>query len=225
MLMRSPLAAKRLSPPGFIRPCQPTLSTTIPTGPEWTHEVKYDGYRLIARKDGSRVHLWSGNGRNWTDGFPAIAAGVQRLPADVVLDGEAVAPCPRGFPDFHALSTSDGTKRACLLVFDLLFLDGVDLRLRPLSERRGRLLAVLKDGPGSLRLSEHMEGPEGSVMFEHAARMGLEGIVSKRKDSLYRSGRTTKWLKIKAQAYRRHTGAKPSSALAPGYRCCPAARA
>ena len=64
MLMRSPLARKRLSPPGFIRPCQPTLSTKVPTGPEWIHEIKYDGYRLIARKDGGRAHLWSRTGRN-----------------------------------------------------------------------------------------------------------------------------------------------------------------
>ena len=111
MLMRSPLAGKRLSPPGFIRPCQPTLATEVPTGSDWPHEVKYDGYRLIARKEGSHVRLWSRNGRNWTDGFRTIAAG---LPA----------------------------------------------------RARG--------------LSEHMEGPAGPVMFEHAARMGLEGIVSQR---------------------------------------------
>ena len=203
MLMRSPLAGKRLSPPGFIRPCQPTLSTKVPTGPEWMHEIKYDGYRLIARKDGSRVRLWSRNGRNWTDGFAAITAAVKALPADVVLDGEAVAPCPRGFPDFHALRTSERARSACLLAFDLLFLDGVDLRQRPLSERRALLLEVLKDAAEGLRFSEHLEGPQGDVMFDHASRMGLEGIVSKRKDSLYRSGRTTKWLKIKALEYRR----------------------
>src|SRR3954470_3387684 len=132
MLMRSPLARNRCSPPGFIRPCQPTLSTRIPTGPEWTHEIKYDGYRLIARKDGGQVHLWSRTARNWTDGFTAITAAVCELQCDLVLDGEAVTPCPRGFPDFHALSTADGPRRACLLAFDLLFLDGADLRLRPL---------------------------------------------------------------------------------------------
>src|SRR3954462_15039225 len=77
MLMRSPLAGNRLSPPGFIRPCQPTLSTKVPMGPEWTHEIKYDGYRLIARKDGSRVRLWSRTGRSWTDGFSAIATAVR----------------------------------------------------------------------------------------------------------------------------------------------------
>ena len=65
MLMRYPLARKRLSPPGFIRPCQPTLSTRIPTRPEWIHEIKYDGYRIIARKDGARVHMWSRTGREW----------------------------------------------------------------------------------------------------------------------------------------------------------------
>ena len=203
MLMRSPPVWKQLTPPGFIRPCQPTLSTKVPTGPDWTHEIKYDGYRLIARKDGSRVRLWSRTGRTWTDSFVAISAAVRELPADLVLDGEAVTPCPRGFPDFHALGTADGAKRACLLVFDLLFLDGADLRLRPLSERRALLAGLLKDAPESLRLSEHLDGSQGAVMFEHASQMGLEGIVSKRTDSLYRSGRTTKWLKIKSAGYQR----------------------
>jgi len=205
MLMRSPLAGKRLSPPGFIRPCQPTLSSKVPTGPDWIHEVKYDGYRLIARKDSSRVRLWSRNGRSWTNGFAAITAAVKALPVDVVLDGEAVAPCPRGFPDFHALSIPERAKGACLLVFDLLLLDGGDLRQRPLSERRALLLEVLEGCAEGFRFSEHMQGEAGPVMFEHAARMGLEGIVSKRKDSLYRSGRSAKWRKIKAPAYLRST--------------------
>src|SRR4051794_6305601 len=171
MLVRSPLVGKELSPPGFIRPCQPTLWSKVPTGPEWVHEVKYDGYRLIARKDGSRVRLWSRNGRNWRNGFAAISAAVQALPVDVVLDGEAVAPCPRGFPDFHALRAPEKAKGACLLAFDLVFLDGADLRQRPLCERRSLLLEVLKDSAEGLRFSDHMEGPAGAVMFEHAARM------------------------------------------------------
>jgi bifunctional non-homologous end joining protein LigD len=176
-------------------------------GSRWTHEIKYDGYRLIAHMEGRRVRLWSRNGRSWTEGFPAITVGVGLLPADVVLDGEAVAPCPRGFPDFYALRTPERAKVACLLTFDLLFLDGVDLRQRPLSERRAMVAELLKGCAEGLRFSEHMEGADGAIMFEHAERMGLEGIVSKRKDSLYRSGHATKWLKIKAQAYQRHSGA------------------
>src|ERR671939_262157 len=100
MLMRSPLARDRRCPPGFIEPCRPTLSTRVPTGPEWQHELKYDGIRILARKDGESVRLWSRNGRSWTPTLKAIAGALQRLPVDsLLLDGEAVAHCPKGLPD------------------------------------------------------------------------------------------------------------------------------
>src|SRR5687767_12142441 len=99
MLMRSPLARDRRSPPGFIRPCQPTLADTVPTGPQWAHEIKYDGFRILAQKQGNYVRLWSRNGRDWSFEFAAITDALRQFPGDVVLDGEAVAHCEQGLPD------------------------------------------------------------------------------------------------------------------------------
>src|SRR4051812_25342855 len=109
MLMRSPLARERRSPPGFIRPCAPIPVQAPPCGPEWLHEIKHDGYRIIARKAGERVRLWSRNGRDWTKAMAAIAEALRALPADeAVLDGEAVAHCDRGLPDFGRLRSAEG---------------------------------------------------------------------------------------------------------------------
>src|SRR5215207_744972 len=99
MLMRTPhrwVRPKRLQPPGFIVPCQPTLAAKVPAGDDWIHELKYDGFRIVALKDGDRVRLWSRNGRDWSNEFAAIASAVMALPsARIVLDGEAVAHCPK----------------------------------------------------------------------------------------------------------------------------------
>src|SRR5215203_5155680 len=102
MLMRSPLARERRRPAGFILPCQPTLSDTVPSGPLWLHEIKHDGYRILARKDGDRVQLSSRNGRDWSREFTAIAEAMRSLP-DCVIDGEACAHCEEGLPDFWRL--------------------------------------------------------------------------------------------------------------------------
>jgi bifunctional non-homologous end joining protein LigD len=201
MLMRSPLARERRSPPGFIRPCLLTPSTTVPAGPEWMHEIKNDGMRVIARKAGGRVSIWSRNGRTWTTELAAITAAVRELDVDdLVLDGESVAHCVDGLPDFHRL-LGDGKATACLYAFDLLEMDGEDLRPLPLEERKARLASVLQGAPEALRLSEHMDGPQGPAMYAHACRMGLEGIVSKRRGRAYRSGRCPHWLKILNPGY------------------------
>jgi len=122
---RSTLARDRRQPPGFIRPAQPVLSDKIPTGPEWIHELKWDGYRIVARRDGKRVCLWSRSGRNWTDAFPAIVAAIKRLPVGAVtIDGEAVCLLPDGRPDFHALRAKQACRDARLVAFDLLEVDG-----------------------------------------------------------------------------------------------------
>jgi bifunctional non-homologous end joining protein LigD len=97
MLMRSPLARERRSPPGFIRPALPVLAMRMPDGDGWIHEVKHDGFRIVARKNGDEVRLWSRNGRNWSADFLAITAAVMALPVTrIALDGEAVAHCPEG---------------------------------------------------------------------------------------------------------------------------------
>jgi ATP-dependent DNA ligase len=118
MLMRSPLARARRRPAGFILPCQPTLSDTVPSGPLWLHEIKHDGYRIIARKDGDRVRLWSRNGRDWGREFTGIAEAIAALRArELVIDGEACAHCPEGLPDFHSLRGEEGGANACLFAF------------------------------------------------------------------------------------------------------------
>src|SRR3954470_19470088 len=103
-LWRTVSARDRLKPVGFILPCQPVLEHRIPTGPDWIHELKWDGYRIVARKQGSLVRLWSRNGRNWADAFPAIVDAIKALPTEnVIIDGEAVCLRADGHPDFHAL--------------------------------------------------------------------------------------------------------------------------
>src|SRR5918993_1778084 len=195
MLMRSPLARERRSPAGFIRPAQPVLAERPPTGPGWSFEIKHDGFRIASRKDGERVRLWSRNGRDWSAEFRAIAEAVRALPfSSVILDGEAVAHCPKGLPDFHGL-LGDGAASACFYAFDLLAVDGLDLRRLPLEARRERLAAVLADTGPALRLSEHLDG-DGALIFAHACRLGLEGLVAKRKGSAYRSGRCASRVKV-----------------------------
>src|SRR3954469_15460287 len=159
-------ARDRLSPPGFIPPALLAPAKTVPTGPGWVHELKHDGIRLIARKDGERVQLWSRHGRSRTSDFGTIVAAIRSLKVrSAVLDGEAVAHCEKGLPDFHRTLSTAGQQEACLLAFDLLAVDGEDLRLLPLLARRTRLEGLLQPAPHGLLFSEHMEGEHGEAMF------------------------------------------------------------
>ena len=142
MLMRSPLARDRRQPPGFVRPCQPVISLKVPVGDGWIHELKHDGFRIIARKERDHVRLWSRNGRNWSAEFVAITAALGELPTDFVLDGEAVAHCSHGLPDFHGLLGRDG-QRTALYAFDLLHLRTTDLRPVELVGRRAMLKKLI----------------------------------------------------------------------------------
>src|SRR3954470_20594983 len=138
MLMRSPLARDRRSPPGFIQPCQPVLSETVPTAAGWIHELKHDGFRLMVLKDGDLVRLWSRNGRDWSLNFLAITAAVRALPYPrIMIDGEAVAHCPEGLPDFYRLMGDDGQASACLFAFDVLHVGRDNLRGLELVEPAG----------------------------------------------------------------------------------------
>jgi len=123
--------------------------------------------------------------------------------SDGVLDGEAVAHCPKGLPDFHALLGREGSARACLYAFDLLHLDADDLRALALVERRALLREHLKRAGAAIMFSDHLGGTDGEAMFRHACAMGLEGIVSKRVTSRYKSGRCLSWVKIKNPGYER----------------------
>jgi ATP-dependent DNA ligase len=181
----------------FISPCLPTPSKRAPTGPEWVHEIKHDGYRLIVRRDGDRVRLYTRRGFNWSHRFPLIVEAVRGLKArSVVVDGEAVVCDASGIPSFDMLHSKGHDGAAVLFAFDLIALDGDDLRQRPLEERKAKLAKLLSRLRGGIHFNEHIEG-DGAIVFEHTCRMGLEGIVSKRRDLPYRSGRSKCWLKIK----------------------------
>jgi bifunctional non-homologous end joining protein LigD len=166
----------------------------------WLHEVKHDGYRIIARKDGGRVTLWSRYGTNFTDRLPKIAEAICSLAVKgALIDGEAVVFRPDGHSDFAALRTKAGSARACLVAFDLLSLNGKDFRQQPIEERRGALSPLVAD-VHSLMFSDALV-EHGALVFAKACEMGLEGIVSKRVGSRYSSGNSRQWVKSKNPAF------------------------
>jgi bifunctional non-homologous end joining protein LigD len=188
-------------PAGRLHPtCQPFLVDRPPVGPGWLHEVKHDGYRIVARKEGARVHLWTRYATDFTDRLPRIAEAVRKLPVEsALIDGEAVVFRPDGLSDFGALRAKAGGARACLVAFDLLTLDSEDLRQRPLEKRRDTLSRLIA-GVDGVVFSEAIAA-EGAVVFAKACEMGLEGIVSKRTGSRYRSGTSRNWLKSRNPAF------------------------
>src|SRR6266566_1167274 len=187
-------------PAGFIAPCLPTKTTTLPSGSQWLHEIKHDGFRIIARKEGPRVRLYSRPGNDFTRRFPLIVETLARLRSrSFIIDGEAVVCDDNGVASFDRIRYRRHDGDAFLYAFDLIELNGNDLRRDPLEVRKATLKSVLaKAGPG-LRLNEHIEA-DGPTVFAHACKMGLEGIVSKHKTSTYRSGRSPDWLKCKNPA-------------------------
>jgi bifunctional non-homologous end joining protein LigD len=199
MLWRSHSPTRR--PPGFIEPCLPTLARTVPFGPKWVHEIKHDGFRFICRREGDRVRVYSRRGNDYSDRVPRIAEALTKLRVkSVTIDGEGVVCRPDGVSDFDRLRAAVGrlgSRDAFLYAFDLLEIDGQDLRPEPWDVRRETLASLLrKTGPG-IRLSEHLAVTDGEAIFAHACAMGLEGIVAKRRDKPYRSGRSPDWIKVK----------------------------
>jgi ATP-dependent DNA ligase len=186
--------------PRLVRPCLPTPASAPPAGPDWIHEIKHDGFRLIARRDDQRVRLFTRNGYNWADRFPLIFAAVAALAVrSCVIDGEAIVCDTDGLADFERLRSRRHDAAAVLCAFDLLELDGSDLRREPVEHRKTALAKLLRRcGPG-LAVNETFEQP-GEVVFKHAVALGCEGIVSKRKGSAYVSGRSPHWRKVKNPA-------------------------
>ena len=204
-------ARARLKPAGFIHPCQAALVSSPPSGPLWTHEIKFDGYRLIARKDGDKVRLWTRPGSDYSARFTRIREAVAALPVErAVLDGEAIVLRSDATSDFFALRSTEGQAAAVLVAFDVLDVDGQDVRAEPLERRQARLRRLLRRPPGKaaqatasgIQLSEPIAGRPDAI-FRHACAMGLEGIVSKRVDSRYVSGRTMNWLKARNPCFSR----------------------
>ena len=188
--------------PVFVPPSLATLATHAPSGDRWVHEIKYDGYRMQVRIDGKDVQLLTRKSLDWTDRFPTIAAALKGLKlGSALIDGEIVVEETTGVSSFSYLQgdLKDGRHdRMLYYAFDLLYLEGLDLMKAPLLERKATLQRVLTGLPKDsvLRYSEHIE-TDGATMLEHACRLGLEGVISKRTDEPYRSGRGEGWLKSK----------------------------
>ena len=187
-------------PTGFIAPCLPTKVHTLPSDGLWLHEIKHDGFRIIARKDGKRVTLHSWPGNDFTRRFPLIVETLARLRSrSCIIDGEAVACDDNGVASFDLVRNHRANERIFLYALDLIELNGDDLRRDPLEVRKATLASIVAKASPGIRFNEHIEG-DGPTVFAHACKLGLEGIVSKRKDSAYRSGCSPDWLKMKNAA-------------------------
>ena len=187
--------------PDFISPQLATMAEVPPSETGWLHELKLDGYRMQARKDGSRIQMFTRTGLDWTRRIPSIAKAIAKLPADkATLDGELVVVAPNGTTSFADLQMSmqgESGDSLTYFAFDLLHVDGHDTRVLPLKERKEMLAELLRDIPSDqLRLSEHIE-TGGAELLHEACKLQAEGIVSKRAAAKYRSGRTTDWIKTK----------------------------
>jgi len=191
--------------PAWVAPQLATLVATPPEGGDWVHEIKLDGYRILLRVERGRARLLTRNRQDWTSRFSAIAEAALSLPVkEALLDGEVVALDRAGVSSFQALQQSAepvAGRTIAYVAFDLLFLDGRDLRRQPLLERKRALARVLgrRARDGRIRYSEHFDEP-GRDVYARACKMALEGIVSKRKEAPYTSGRGQGWLKVKCVA-------------------------
>lgn len=192
---------RNLPPVGFIAPMLPTLVDTAPEGSDWVHEMKFDGYRTLLTMRGRDVHAYTRNGNDWTAKYALVVEVARALKCrSAILDGEMCVQNAAGITDFAALRRSirSAPGRLVLFAFDLLALDGADLRREPLRDRRRRLQDLVGADPASrIHFSpEHVGG--GKAFFRAADQHGLEGIVSKQANSPYTSGRTEAWLKTKS---------------------------
>ncbi|CAI9405787.1 Multifunctional non-homologous end joining protein LigD [Pleomorphomonas sp. T1.2MG-36] len=196
--------AKKAPMPDVIEPMLATLVSSAPTGEKWLHEIKFDGYRLLAHIEAGRVKLLTRSGLDWTKKFgKGVLAALQDLPLGAaIVDGELVVETASGATDFSALQadlSAGRTDRFVFYVFDLIYLDGYDLRSLPLIERKTLLEKLIPPGEGVVRFSAHLD-ESGAMVLQHACRLSLEGIVSKRRDAPYRPGRGKTWVKSKCSA-------------------------
>ena len=192
-----PRKRSALAPAAFIDPCLPTSTERAPVADGWVHEIKHDGIRLQihARKD--RVRLYTMTGVDWTERYPWIVEDVARFNVGhAILDAECCCDGQNGVTDFERLMARVNDASAYAYAFDLLAIDGDDTRKLPLLERKATLSKLLRKAKPGIRYSEHLAG-DGRVVFDQACKLGLEGIVSKRSNSPYRSGKVKTWLKVK----------------------------
>jgi bifunctional non-homologous end joining protein LigD len=191
------LPVLRSSP--FIAPCEPTLRDRLPKGEGWRYEVKFDGYRMQVHKNGRDVTLYTRNGADWTERFPHLAAALTSIPGSAIIDAELVH--SDGFEALHRQVHKRVEDDLVLWAFDLMELNGNDLRRIHLEDRQRRLgHLVQRAAIARLLHSETFE--HGDRLLEECGTRGLEGVVAKHRASIYRSGRSTSWVKVKCPAWR-----------------------
>jgi bifunctional non-homologous end joining protein LigD len=188
--------------PKWVKPQLCKLVDAPPQGPEWLHEIKYDGYRMHARLDRGKAQLLTRTGLDWTHKYPSIAAALSVLPAkQAYLDGELCGVTPDGKTSFSLIQTASDSGNADALVFflfDLLYLDGEVISVAPLRERKERLRDLLSNAGAPLQYSDHQIG-RGPEFYARACELSLEGIICKRADAPYLPGDRGLWVKVKCQ--------------------------
>jgi bifunctional non-homologous end joining protein LigD len=193
---RKPAAIGVKAPfPGFIEPALATSVDKVPSGARWIHEIKFDGYRVQVHLANEAVKVFTRRGHDWTNRFKKVAEDAWHIKAgSAIVDGEIVVPAADGTTDFSVLQNElKGKSTSIVLVaFDLLYLNGRDLRKLPLVARKAELKKIIAGS--NVQFSESFE-IDGRSMFEHACKVGLEGVVSKVRDSVYASGRGNNWVK------------------------------
>ena len=168
-----------------------------PSGPGWIHEIKHDGFRILARRDGAGVRLITRAGNDFASRFPFIAMALGKLPVrSCLIDGEAIVCDEKGLAVFDLIRRHGAIGSAVHCAFDLLELDGSDLRREPIEQRKALLAKVLRGSYSSIVFNEHFD-EDGAIVYREACKLGCEGIVSKRLGSPYRSGRSAHWVKVK----------------------------
>ena len=181
--------------PNFVEPALASSIERVPAGSRWIHEIKFDGYRVQVHLHNEAVRVFTRRGHDWTNRFKKVAHDAWRIKASsAVVDGEIVVPAADGTTDFSVLQNElrGSSKRIVLVAFDLLYLNGRDLRKLPLHQRKAELKKII--GGTDVQFSESFE-IEGADMFAHACKLGLEGVVSKVRDSTYARGRGNNWVK------------------------------
>ena len=185
---------RRVAFPDFCEPCLPSPAAKPPAGAGWLHEIKHDGFRMLVRRDTAGVRLFTRNGHDWTGRFPLIGRAALSVKAvSCLIDGEGVACDDDGMPCFDRLRYRRADGHVFLYAFDLIELDGEDLRREPIERRKVLLIRLLAKASVGLQVNDHIEEP-GDVVFRHACKLGLQGIVSKRLGSPYASGRSRHWV-------------------------------
>jgi bifunctional non-homologous end joining protein LigD len=178
--------------------CLATAGKQVPDGPDWIHEVKHDGYRMLVIREGKRVRLFSRNGSDWSQRYPWIVeAALKNRQKHFAIDGEAVVLGVDGISDFNALHSRKHDHEVQLYAFDILAMGGDDLRALPLLIRKANLEQLLARRPDGITVAPYERGEIGPDLFRAACRMGLEGLVSKHRDRPYRGGRQKFWIKVK----------------------------